>query len=163
MGADIGDAAVSGDEGRNQILRIGDRALIHPVQAIVEGQLRSDFPGSPAEERTLRGDCKCAAGRRRRCWRARSRRGQSKEIRERVERCLRWRELPKPQVSVGSAVANGPCVPSKVNVPGAFGIIKHVQARIAVITAETELVGAHRVSEGLIDVAGGVDASERRR
>ena len=53
MCADIGDAAVSGDEGRNQVLRIIDRALIHPVQAIVQGQLRSDLPGVLGEKRHL--------------------------------------------------------------------------------------------------------------
>jgi hypothetical protein len=44
--------------------------------------------------------------------------------------------------------------------PGGIRIVKHVQAGAAVFTSETELVGAHGVSEGLIDMARGVDASE---
>ncbi len=45
MGANISDATVVRNEGGNQVLAIGDGALIDPVQAIVQGQLGSDLPG----------------------------------------------------------------------------------------------------------------------
>ena len=70
--------------------------------------------------------------------------------------------LPKPQVSFGLA-RKRPLRAIESERAGRIRIIKYIEARIAVIAAETELVRAHRVSESLIDVAGGVDASERRR
>ncbi len=85
-----------------------------------------------------------------------------KEIRECIERSGEGIVAKPPSVvRIGSGKRSLRAIEGER--AGRIRIVKDIQARIAVPTSETDLVGAYRVGEGLIDVAGGVDASERRR
>src|ERR1700685_2736288 len=146
-------AAVSGDESGNKILRIVDGALIHPVQSIVQGQLGSYLPTVLGENiapiqivNTLLVTVSDAGI-------ARSD-AKGQEVREGVERAGQRIAAKAPAVG-GVCGGKWPLRTIEREPARRIRIIKHIQAGIAVIATEAELVGAHSVGEGLIDVAGG--------